>query len=279
LLEGRYHSVFKGSGLAFEEVRAYQPGDDVRTIDWNVTARLGVPFIKRFVEEREQTVVLALDASGSLQFGTHQRDVATPIISKRQIATELAALLAYSAVGNGDRVGLVIGSDRIERDLPATRNTRSILRLLRDVLFYEPTHRGTSLTTLLDHIARTLRRRTVVFLLSDFLDTGYESTLRRVGRQHDVIAVHLTDPREEQLPNVGLMQLRDAETDQPFLIDTSSSALRSQFAERAEARRSAVRLITRAAQVDLLEISTATDHIDALVRFFAQREQRRKGRR
>src|SRR5947209_8020105 len=189
LLGGEYHSVFKGAGMAFEEVREYQPGDDVRSIDWNVTARMGHPFVKRFVEERELTVLLAVDVSGSNQFGSGLQQ-------KREVAAELAAVLAFSAISNNDRVGLVQFSDRIERFVPPRKGTRHVLRLIRDVLFFQPTHRGTSIREGLDYVNRVLHRRTIVFLLSDFLDRGFVSALKRTGRRHDLIAVPLTDPRE-----------------------------------------------------------------------------------
>src|SRR5947208_12362416 len=175
LLGGEYRSVFKGTGIAFEEVREYQAGDDIRAIDWNVTARMGHPFIKRFVEERELTVLLLLDCSGSSQFGTFLQQ-------KREVAAELAAVLAFSAISNNDRVGLIAFTDRVERFVPPRKGTRHVLRLIREVLFFQPSQRGTSLREALDYLNRILRRRAIVFLLSDFLDAGYESTLKRTGR-------------------------------------------------------------------------------------------------
>src|SRR5881275_1618778 len=172
LLGGEYHSVFKGSGIAFEEVREYQPGDDIRTIDWNVTARMGHPFIKRYIEERELTVMLVVDCSGSQQFGTQLQQ-------KREVAAELAALLAFCAISNNDKVGLIAFTDRVERFVPPRKGTRHALRLIRDVLFYQPKHPGTSLKEAIDYLNRLLRRRAVVFLLSDFLDRGYETALKR----------------------------------------------------------------------------------------------------
>src|SRR5262245_60029961 len=193
LLGGEYHSVFKGTGLAFEEVREYQPGDDVRSIDWNVTARTGHPFIKRFVEERELTVVLLVDGSGSQGFGTRYQQ-------KREVAAELAAVLAFSAIANNDRVGLVQFSDAVEHYLPPRKGARHVLRLIRDALFFRAERPGTSLRAALDFLDHVQRKRAVVFLLSDFLDEGYERPLRRVGRRHDLIAVRLGDPAEEELP-------------------------------------------------------------------------------
>ncbi len=219
LLGGEYRSVFKGTGIAFEEVREYQPGDDIRAIDWNVTARIGHPFVKRFIEERELTLLLAVDCSGSNQFGTKLQQ-------KREVAAELAAVLAFSAISNNDRVGLVQFTDRVERFVPPRKGTRHVLRLIRDVLFYQPEHRGTSLREGLDYLNRVLHRRTIVFLLSDFLDEGFEKSFKRTGRRHDLIALRITDPREEELPSVGLLELEDAETGDRLLLDTGSRAVR-----------------------------------------------------
>lgn len=274
LLEGRYHSVFKGSGLSFEEVREYQPGDDVRTIDWNVTARMGSPFVKRYVEEREQTVILAVDASASLRFGTRSAKAIRRVESKRVVAAELAALIAFSAISNGDRVGLMIGSDSVESFVPPSNGPRHILRVLRDVLFFEPSSPRTSLKSLLDHLQRVQRRRATVFLFSDFLDTGYETAFRQAGRRHDLIAVRLIDPREEELPNVGLVQLKDSESGRQMLIDTRDKSLREAFAAKAQQRHNDVRKLARSADVDLIELSTSDDHFEALLRFFRLRERR-----
>src|SRR6266436_3825047 len=228
-LGGAYRSVFKGSGIAFEEVREYQPGDEIRSIDWNVTARIGHPFIKRYVEERELTVILLVDCSGSHQFGTGLQQ-------KREVAAELAAVLAFSAISNNDKVGLIVFTDRVERFVPPRKGTRHVLRLIRDVLFFQPMHRGTSIREGLDYVNRVLHRRTIVFLLSDFLDRGFESALKRTGRRHDLIAVHISDPREEELPPVGLLELEDAETGELLLLDTNSRQVREAFARNARQR-------------------------------------------
>ena len=267
LLGGEYHSVFKGAGLAFEEVRAYQPGDDIRAIDWNVTARMGHPFIKRYIEERELTVMVAVDCSGSQQFGTRTQQ-------KREVAAELAAVLAFSAISNNDRVGLVQFTDRVERFVPPRKGTRHVLRLIRDVLFYQPIHRGTSLREGLDFLNRVLHRRTIVFLLSDFLDSGYEASFKRTGRRHDFIAVRIVDPREEELPAVGLLELEDTESGERLLLDTNSAAARLAFRSAAQRRREELTQLTRRTRVDLIEVSTAGGHLDALIRFFRLRERR-----
>jgi uncharacterized protein (DUF58 family) len=271
LLGGEYHSVFKGTGIAFEEVREYRPGDDIRAIDWNVTARMGHPFIKRFIEERELTVVLMVDCSGSHQFGTRAQP-------KREVAAELAAVLAFSAISNNDRVGLVQFTDRIERFLPPRKGARHVLRLIRDVLFYQPEHRGTSLREGLDFLNRVLHRRTIVFLLSDFLDHGFEPAFKRTGRRHDLIAIRISDPREEDLPAVGLLELEDAETGQRLLLDTDRAAVRDAFRRAAEQRRAALRQLARQSRVDLIEVSTDGGHLDALIRFFRLRERRMRRR-
>ncbi len=269
LLGGEYHSVFKGAGLSFEEVREYQPGDDVRSIDWNVTARMGAPFIKRFVEERELTVLLLTDVSGSQRFGTRKQ-------MKRSVAAELAALIAFSAIANNDRVGLIACSDRVERFVPPSKGIKHVLRLLRDILFFEPERKGTSLKAGLDYLNQVQRRRAIVFMISDFADEGFESSFRLAGRKHDLIAVRVTDPRERELPNVGLLELRDAETNRQILIDTARRDVRQQFAERAAARDERFRKLTRSAKTDMIEVSTDGGHFDALLRFFRIRERRRK---
>jgi uncharacterized protein (DUF58 family) len=271
LLGGEYHSVFKGAGIAFEEVRAYQPGDDIRTIDWNVTARMGQPFVKRFIEERELTVMLAVDCSGSQQFGTAAQQ-------KREVAAELAAVLAFSAISNNDRVGLLQFSDRVERFVPPRKGTRHVLRLIRDVLFHRPEHRGTSLRQGLDYLNRVLHRRAIVFLLSDFLDRDYDRSFKRTGRRHDLIAVRITDPREEELPAVGLVELEDAETGERVLLDTASAAVRAAYQRAGVARREELRRLARSARTDLVEVSTDGGHLDALIRFFLQREARQRRR-
>jgi uncharacterized protein (DUF58 family) len=269
LLGGEYHSVFKGTGLAFADVRAYQPGDDVRAIDWNVTARMGQPFLKRFVEERELTVLFAVDASGSLAAGTRRQP-------KREVVAELAALLAFAALHNNDRVGLLHCTDRVEIVVPPRKGARHAQRLLRDILFYQPTHRCTGLRVALDALNRIHRKRAVVFLFSDFLDTGFEKALRLAGRRHDLVAVWVRDPLEDELPNVGLLELSDAETGEQVLVDTGSTAVRSSYVTHRRGRQDDLRRLFRGAGVDTIEVSTAGGHLDALVAFFRRREQRLK---
>jgi uncharacterized protein (DUF58 family) len=267
LLGGEYHSVFKGAGIAFEEVRAYQPGDDIRTIDWNVTARMGHPFIKRFVEERELTVVLLMDCSASNQFGTQYQQ-------KCEVAAELAALIAFTAVSNNDRVGLVQFTDEVEHFVPPGKGSRHVLRLIRDVLYFQPKRTGTRLQVGLDYLNRILHRRSIVFLISDFLDQDYEQALKRAGRRHDLIGIRITDPRESELPAVGFLELEDAETGHRILLDTNNRFVREEFASTTNRRAQAVRQAARAARVDLIEVSTKGGHLDALIRFFKMRERR-----
>jgi uncharacterized protein (DUF58 family) len=266
-LGGEYHSVFKGPGIAFEEVREYQPGDDVRTIDWNVTARMGHPFVKRFIEERELTVMLLVDASGSQRFGTLRQE-------KRDVAAELAAILAFSAISNNDKVGLIAFTDTVERFVPPRKGLRHALRLIRDVLYFEPIRKGTCIQHGLDYLNRVIRRRCIAFLLSDFLDRGFERSLKHAGRRHDLIALHIADPKEKELPPVGLVTIEDAETGRQMMVDTGLPRTREIFAAGGRRRREELRRLMRSAQIDLIEVSTDGSHLDSLIRFFQMRERR-----
>jgi uncharacterized protein (DUF58 family) len=268
-LGGEYHSVFKGTGIAFEEVREYQPGDDVRSIDWNVMARMGHPFIKRFIEERELTVMLLVDASASQQFGTSAHE-------KRDVAAELAAILAFSAIGNNDKVGLIAFTDVVERFVPPRKGLRHALRLIRDVLYFQPARAGTSIQHALDYLNRVIRRRCIAFLLSDFLDRDFEKSLKHAGRRHDLIAVRITDPKEMELPPIGLLQLEDAENKRQVLTDAGSHKAREVFAAAAKRRRDDLRRLARSAKTDLIEVSTDGGHLDSLIHFFQMRERRLK---
>jgi uncharacterized protein (DUF58 family) len=269
LLGGEYRSVFKGAGIAFEEVREYQPGDDVRAIDWNVTARMGHPFIKRYIEERELTVLLAIDWSGSQFFGTGRQE-------KKDVAAEIAAVLAFSAIANNDRVGLLGFTDQVERFIPPRKGIRHVLRLIREVLCCQPRRRKTSLKAALDFVSRVLHRRAIVFLISDFLNEEFEAPLKRTARIHDLIAVRVVDPREEDLPPAGLLELEDAETGRRLLLNTSNRQVRKGLQEQARMRSEALHRLARTARFDLIDASTDGSHLDALVRFFQQRERRLK---
>src|ERR1700732_907676 len=269
LLGGEYRSVFKGAGIAFEEVREYQPGDDVRAIDWNVTARMGHPFIKRYIEERELTVLLAIDWSGSQFFGTGRQE-------KKDVAAEIAAVLAFSGIANNDRVGLLGFTDQVERFIPPRKGIRHVLRLIREVLCCQPRRRRTSLKAALDFVSRVLHRRAIVFLISDFLNEEFEAPLKRTARIHDLIAVRVLDPREEELPPAGLLELEDAETGRRLLLNTSNRQVRKGLEEQARMRSEALHRLARTARFDLIDASTDGSHLDALVRFFQQRERRLK---
>jgi uncharacterized protein (DUF58 family) len=266
-LGGAYRSVFKGSGIAFEEVREYQPGDDIRAIDWHVTARMGHPFIKRYVEERELTVILFIDTSASLTFGTADQ-------SKREVVAEIGALLTLCAASNNDRIGLLLCTDRVEKFVPPRKGARHALRVIRDLFVFRPEEPGTDLRAGLDFLNRVTRRRVLLFLFSDFLDLRYARALERTGHRHDVVAVVVSDPREHELPAVGLVEVQDAETGERLIVDTSSARFRAAFAQRQGQRRAAFEQLARGHHIDVLDVSTAGQHLDALIRFFRLRERR-----
>jgi uncharacterized protein (DUF58 family) len=268
LFLGEYHSVFRGRGIEFADVRQYQPGDDVRTIDWNVTARMGHPYVKQYVEERELTVLLAVDVSAS-------SDTTSTATTKRQIAAEVAATLAFAAVANNDRAGLVAFSDRIERFIPPGKDRRHVLRIIRELLCIEPEGRGTDIAAALACAARVAKRRAVVFLISDFFDDGYERALRTAALRHEIVVLTLTDPRDESLPDTGLLELRDAESGERLVLDTSDAAVRDAYARRAadaRARRSRAFAI---AGVDEIALRTDRPYAGPLLRAFRARERRR----
>ena len=268
LLAGEYHSVFKGRGIEFDEVREYQPGDEVRSIDWNVTARTGRPFIKKFVEERELTVMLVADLSASGRFGTFEK-------FKTELAAELCALFAFSAIRNQDKVGLILFTDRIEKFIPPKKGRHHVLRVIRELLFFRPTHRGTDIAGALRFLSRVARRRSVVFLVSDFLSQNYERALRIANRRHDVIALAISDRREASLPSLGFMEFEDAETGESFLVDTRHSDTRRRF-ELSSAKAAAERnRFFRSIDVDCIPIQTDRSYLEPLIRFFRTRERRR----
>jgi len=266
-LAGEYHSVFKGRGMEFSEVREYQFGDDIRNIDWNVTSRMGHPYVKKHVEERELTVMLLVDFSASGEFGTRRQ-------FKREIAAEICALLAFSAIKNSDRVGLVAFSDRIEKFLSPRKGKDHVLRVIREVLYFRPEGRATDLGLALQFMYRTVTKRSVVFVISDFLAEGYEQPLRVAARKHDVIAVTITDPREEDLPPIGLLDLEDAETGERVLVDASDRRTRERFRIWAAGRRAAREALFRANAIDNLELFTDRSYDAPLVRFFHKRARR-----
>ena len=275
-LAGSYQSVFKGRGMDFDEVREYSPGDEVRTIDWNVTARAGRPFVKKFTEERELTIFLLVDISASGNFGSGS-------MSKRDLAAELASVLAFSAIRNSDKVGLLLYTDQIERYLPPKKGRRHVLRVVRDILYHTPEAIGTDTVKALDVANRLLHRRAVVFLISDFETSKnaaatrveLRKAMRRTNRRHDLIAVQVEDPRERELPDVGIVALEDAESGEVIEVDTASAAVRKRFKELALQR--GLQLVSdfRSEGIDTLQLRTDAPYMPALQRFFKTRERRR----
>ncbi len=275
-LAGAYHSVFKGRGMDFDEVREYSPGDEVRTIDWNVTARAGRPFVKKFTEERELTIFLLVDISASGNFGSG-------LASKRDLAAELASVLAFSAIRNSDKVGLLLYTDQIERYLPPKKGRRHVLRVVRDILYHAPLAVGTDTVKALDLANRLLHRRAIVFLISDF-ETGGDATsaramlrraMRRTNRRHDLIAVHINDAREKELPDVGIIALEDAESGEIIELDTGNAAVRKRFKEQSSRRDLQLVSDFRSEGIDTLQLQTDAPYMPALQRFFKTRERRR----
>lgn len=266
---GEYHSAFRGRGIEFSEVRPYQIGDDVRSIDWNVSARMGELYIKLFEEEREQTLLLMVDISGSGDFGSSGT-------TKREVAAEICAVLGFSAIRNNDKVGLLLFSDKIERFVPPKKGRRHVLRIIRDLYVHEAASRGTNVKAALDHAHHMLNRRAIVILVSDFLDTGYDKALRTLAQKHDVVAIRLLDPREEALPKVGLLSLTDAETGHPVLVDTSSKTVRNAFSARAADREAAVQSALKRARVDTVTVRTDADYVEPLVALFKRRNRVRR---
>jgi len=264
---GDYHSVFKGRGMNFEDVREYQPGDEIRAIDWNVTARLGTAYVKKFTEERELTVVLVVDVSASGNFGSVSQ-------SKRELAAEVACLLAFSAIRNNDKVGLLLFSDRVELFIPPKKGRSHTLRIIREILFFEPAGRGTAPALALDYLNKVVTRRAVVFFISDFQTGDFSRELSVSGRRHDFIAVHIQDQREEVLPNVGIITLEDAETGEQIEINTADRTTRARFSALAEASRAELNQTLRRNSIDAISLRTGEDYLPALRSFFKQRERR-----
>jgi len=264
---GDYHSVFKGRGMNFEDVREYQPGDEIRSIDWNVTARLGTAYIKKFTEERELTVVLVVDVSASGNFGSVSR-------SKRELSAEVACLLAFSAIRNNDKVGLLLFTDRVEIFIPPKKGRSHTLRIIREILFFEPEGRGTSPALALDYLNKVVTRRAVVFFISDFQTGDFSRSLAVSGRRHDFIAIHVQDDRERTIPSVGIITLEDAETGEQIEINTANRAIRKQFAELAEAKDEELAATLRRNNIDAISLRTGDDYLPPLRSFFKQRERR-----
>lgn len=268
LFGGEYHSTFKGLGMEFDEVREYQPGDDVRAIDWNVTARTGFPHIKKFKEERELTVMFVVDASSSGRFGTHER-------FKSEIAAELCAVLAFSAIKNNDKVGMVIFTDRIEKYIPPKKGRGHVLRLIREVLYFEPEGHGTDISLALEYFMRVTKRKSVAFLVSDFMDDDYEKPLRIVGRKHDLVAMKISDRRELEFEPAGILELEDSETGEVLMADTSSKAFRKRFGAKTEKENRELKRSFESYNLDFIQIETDQDYIIPMMKFFKGRGKRR----
>jgi uncharacterized protein (DUF58 family) len=267
ILVGQYESVFKGQGMEFKEVREYVPGDDIRSIDWNVTARTNHPHVKILAEERELTVMLIVDASGSERFGSVGR-------FKNELAAELCAVLAFSAIKNNDKVGLIIFTDQVELYVRPSKGRKHVLRVIREVLYFQPKGKRTNIPAALHFLNGVTKRRTVTFLVSDFMADGYETPLRVAGKRHDIIAITVTDPLEEELPNVGLVSVSDPESGEEVLIDTGDSELRQEYKKAARRRAKARDEVFRRNRVDAIHVRTDRPYVEAIYKFFRMRERR-----
>jgi uncharacterized protein (DUF58 family) len=266
---GEYRSVFKGRGMEFEEVREYVPGDDIRTIDWNVTARTSAPHVKRYVEEREMTAILLVDLSLSGRFGSTTQ-------LKIDLATEISAVLAFSAIKNNDKIGLLVFTDHVEMYIPAKKGKRHVLRVIRELLNFEPIAGGTNVSGALEFLNKVIKRKAVVFLISDFIDTEYEHDLALTRSRHDLIPVRISDPREVTLPDVGLIELEDAETGERIVVDTHRRKIRDAFARKGQDEQASLTSKLRSMGTDALELSTDRPYMKDLLSFFHRREQRLK---
>jgi uncharacterized protein (DUF58 family) len=267
VLAGEYGSVFKGRGMDFDEVREYMPGDDIRTIDWNVTARTGHPYVKRFVEERELTVIFLVDLSASGAFGSVRK-------LKNEVAAEFCALLAFSAVKNNDKVGLIVFTDQVEMFIPPKKGTTHVLRVIRELLNFKPRQTKTDIVGALDYLGKVTTKRAVVFLVSDFQAEGFEKLMRVIAKRHDLIAVTIGDPREVRLPNIGLIELEDAETGEVVLVDSGSAAVRKRYERLGRDQADHFRGLFASMDVDQIEVMTDRDYVPRLVQFFRMRERR-----
>jgi uncharacterized protein (DUF58 family) len=266
-LAGEYHSVFKGRGMEFDEVREYQHGDDVRTIDWNVSSRTGRPFVKRYVEERELTVMLLIDKSASGSFGSIEK-------MKAEISAEISALLAFSAIKNNDRVGAILFTDRVEKFIPPRRGSKHVLRVIREVLYHKPEHRGTRIQTAIELLNLVIRKRSVVFLISDLLDQGFEQSLKVANRKHDIIIIQIIDPLEKGLPEIGLLEIRDAETGEIACFDTSLPWIQNTIRENWNRNQDRLQKLFESHRMDHVTIETGTSYEVPLIRFFKDRAKR-----
>lgn len=268
IFTGEYHTAFKGRGMAFSEVREYQTGDDIRSIDWNVTARYNTPFVKVFEEEREINVMLIVDVSASGDFGTSSQ-------FKRELATELSAVLAFSAINNNDKVGVIFFSNKVEKFIPPKKGKTHILHIIREVLAFESENKETDLTEALNYFNNIIKKRSIVFVLSDFISHDFESSLRIANKKHDVIAIHIHDKREDSIPNIGLITLRDAETQKTTYVDTSNKKTREDFTKNQKKIHRKLKNIFRSTGTDYINLLTGEDYVGALIRFFKKRGKRK----
>lgn len=269
VFSGEYHSVFKGRGMEFAEVREYQIGDDIRNIDWNVSARIGSPYVKVFDEERELTVMLMVDVSASGSFGTASQ-------LKGEVAAELCAVLAFSAIKNNDKVGLMIFSDKIEKFIPPRKGKQHVLRVIREILYFKPEEAKTDLSVALEYLNRVVKRKSIAFIISDFLTENYEKALQVANKKHDIIAIDIIDPREVELPNVGFLELEDAETGETVLIDTGSREIRETFFSESQEEREKREQFFKSIGVDNINILTDRSYVEPIVKFFKIRAKRMK---
>ena len=267
VFSGEYHSVFKGRGMEFSEVREYQIGDDIRTIDWNVSARFGHPFIKIFEEERELTLMLLVDLSGSLVFGSVEK-------TKQQIAAELTAILAFSAMKNNDKVGLILFTDQIEKFVPPRKGKSHVLRIIREIVSFEPQGNKTDIKGALEYFNLSVKKKSIAFLISDFIDEGYDKILKVVSKKHDLVNIHLEDPREKDLLKGGLVKFRDAETHEIRYLDTSNNTVQKHFNQKLKERESFQNDLFKKSRVDTIKINTSGSYVRPLIDFFKLREKR-----
>jgi uncharacterized protein (DUF58 family) len=264
ILAGEYHTAFKGRGMAFSEVREYQPGDDIRTIDWNVTARFNTPFIKVFEEERELTVMLIIDVSGSKNFGTQKQ-------MKQELVTELSAVLAFSAIQNNDKIGVIFFSDKVEKFIPPKKGKSHILRIIRELIAFEPENKGTDIGEALRYFNNVIKKRAVCFVISDFMGDNFEAPLKIANKKHDVVTIRINDKREEELPDIGLIQMKDAETGEVKWIDTGNKSIRQNYKKNYLRNKEEVNQLFKNSGVDTIQLRTDMDYIKPLIQFFKRR--------
>ena len=268
IFTGEYHTAFKGRGMAFSEVREYQTGDDIRSIDWNVTARYNNPFVKVFEEEREINVMLIVDVSASGNFGTNS-------LFKRELATELSAVLAFSAINNNDKVGVIFFSNKVEKFIPPKKGKTHILHIIREVLAFESENKNTDITEALNYFNNVIKKRSIVFILSDFISNNFKKALKIASKKHDVIAIHIHDKREQEIPNIGLVALKDAETQEISYVDTSNNNLRESFARKQKEKHIELKKICQSTGADYINILTGEDYVGSLIKFFKKRGKRK----